>query len=160
MCTKQVIAMKTRAFPAVLCGIAVSCSAWAGDPIDPAALGNIDAMLATCREVNPGGKAAYDTLREGMLGEQPEGTLAALTQTPEYKQAYDSAREKAEAEPRDSALKGCTQLAGSLGPRVHQAARHATATSGKTTKITKTTKTTKPAKSAKSSGSAKSSTGQ
>jgi len=60
-----VIAMKTRAFPAILIGIAMSCPAWAGDPIDPTALGNIDALLATCREVNPGGKAATTHCAKG-----------------------------------------------------------------------------------------------
>jgi hypothetical protein len=121
MSNKQVIAMKTRAFPALVIGIAMSCSTWAGDPIDPAALGNLDGMLAICREANPGGKAAYDTLREGMIGEQPESVLAALMQAPEYKQAFDSAREKAAAEPRDVARKECAQLAGALAPAAHHA---------------------------------------
>jgi hypothetical protein len=126
MSNKQVIAMKTRAFPALVIGIAMSCTTWAGDPIDPVALGNFDGMLATCREANPGGKAAYDTLREGMIGEQPESVLAALMHAPEYKQAFDSAREKAAAEPRDTARKGCNQLATALGPHAHPSAKRAT----------------------------------
>jgi hypothetical protein len=114
-----VIAMKTHNFFGIGIGIAMSFSAWAEEPMDPAAVASIDAMLATCREVNPGGKAAYDILREAMVGKQPESALAALAQTPEYQQAYEAARQKAAAEPRDSARKGCIQLAATLGPGAH-----------------------------------------
>ena len=102
-------------------GTAVACSAWAADPVDPAALGSLDAMLATCRAVNPSGQAAYDTLREALVGEQPEGALETVAQTPEYKTAFDEARKKAEGESQDSARQGCVQLAAALGPRVHHA---------------------------------------
>jgi hypothetical protein len=121
---QQVIAMKTRILIGFSLGFAMSCSAWADGPLDPAALGNFDAMLASCRQVNPAGKAAYDSLRAAMIGEQPDDVVAALEQTSEYRQAYEAAHQKTEAEPRDSTLKECTNLAAALGPQVHKSAKH------------------------------------
>jgi F0F1-type ATP synthase membrane subunit c/vacuolar-type H+-ATPase subunit K len=116
--------MKTRIVIGISLGFAMSCSAWAEGPPDPAALGSIDAMLASCLQVNPAGKAVYDSLRAAMIGEQADGAVEALAQTPEYRQAYEAAHQKAAAEPRDVALKGCTNLVAALGPQVHKSGKH------------------------------------
>lgn len=113
--------MKTRILIGL--GFAMSCSAWADGPVDPTALGNFDGMLASCVQVNPPGKAAYDSLRAAMIGDQPDGVVAALEQTPEYRQAYEAAHQKAEAEPRDATLKECAHLASALGPQVHKSGK-------------------------------------
>ena len=115
--------MQTRTFLGIAIGIgfALSCPAQTAEPVDPAALGAIDAMLATCRELNPGGKAQYDMMREAMIGEQSASALAALAQTAEYQRAFEESRTKAAAEPRDSARQGCAQLAAALGPRAPHA---------------------------------------
>ncbi len=119
--SQQVITMKLRILFAI--GMAMAGSAWAADPVDPAALGSLDGMLATCHEVNPSGQAAYDALREAMIGEQPEGALEALVQTPEYQKAYAEARKKTDAASSDSARHDCAQLVAALGPRAHHVDR-------------------------------------
>jgi len=116
--------MKTRIFLGISLGFAMSWSAWADGPLDPTALGSLDAMLASCLQVNPAGKAAYDTLRAGVIGEQADGVVAALVQTPEYRQAYEATHEKTEAAPRDETVKECTHLAAALGPQVHKSGKH------------------------------------
>jgi hypothetical protein len=143
--------MKTCVFSAIVIGIALSGSAWAEDAADPAAvdppasepaaaasaaadpaaLGRIDAMLATCREANPAGKAAYDTMRKAMVGEQQAGALAATVQTPEYRQAFDSARQQAAAESKESAVTGCVQLAAILDPQAHRSTKTPKGAAGK-----------------------------
>lgn len=116
--------MKTRILIGISLGFAMSCSAWAEEPLDPAALGTFDAMLASCLQVSPAGKAAYDSLRAAMIGEQPDGAVETAAQTPEYKQAYEAAQQKAAAEPRDATLKECAHLAAALGPQVHKSSKH------------------------------------
>jgi len=66
----------------------------------------------------------YNTLREAMLGQQPDGAVEALTQTPEYRQAYEAARQKSAEEPHEKVLKECTQLAAALSPRPRHGNRH------------------------------------
>jgi hypothetical protein len=112
--------MKTRVLVGIGLCCAVSWSAWAEEPLDPAALGSFDGMLASCLQVNPAGKAAYEALRAVVIGEQTEATVSAVAQTPEYRQAYDAAHQKTDAEPREMVIKDCSNLAASLGPRVHQ----------------------------------------
>lgn len=116
--------MKTRILTGISLAIAMSCSAWADGPLDPAALGSFDAMLASCLQVNPAGKAAYNSLRATMIGEQADGAVEALAQTPEYKQAYEAAHQKAQAEPRDTVINDCASLAAALGPQVHKSGKH------------------------------------
>ena len=116
--------MKTRILIGISLGFAISCPTWAEEPLDPAALGSFDAMLASCREVNPTGKASYDSLRLLMIGEQADGVVDALAQTPEYRQAYEAAQQKAAAEPSDVKLKECANLAAALGPKVHKNGKH------------------------------------
>lgn len=112
--------MKIRIIIGVCLAIALSTASWAEEPLDPAQVGNFDGMLSVCREVNPSGNSLYNSLREAMLGQQPEGSVDALSQTPEYRGAYDAARQKSVAQPHDQVLKECTQLAAMLSPRVHQ----------------------------------------
>jgi len=116
--------MKTRILIGLGLGFAMTCAAWADGPLDPAALGSFDAMLASCLQVNPAGKPAYDSLRAAMIGEQADGVVAALEQAPAYREAYEAAHQKAEAEPRDVTLKECANLAAALGPQVHKSGKH------------------------------------
>jgi len=116
--------MKIRTIPGIGLAIALSSSSWAEQPLDPAQVGNFDGMLSVCREVNPAGSSLYNSLREAMLGEQPEGAVDALSQTPEYRGAYEAARQKSEAEPREKVLKECTELAAMLSPLAHQHKKH------------------------------------
>jgi len=51
-----------------------------------------------------------------MLGSSPNGAVEALTQTPEYRQAYEAARQKSAEEPHEKLLKECTQLAARAEP--------------------------------------------
>jgi hypothetical protein len=116
--------MKTRIIFGIGLVIAMSSSTWADGPLDPVQLGTFDGMFNVCREINPAGIPAYDTMREAMLGQQPEGAVEALKKTPEYRQAYDAARQKSADEPRDQMLKECTQLAAALTPHAQQGKRH------------------------------------
>lgn len=116
--------MKTRIIFGIGLAIALSSSTWAEAPLDPAQVGTFDGMLNVCREINPAGIPVYKTLREAMLGQQPDGAVEALTQTPEYRQAYEAARQKSTEEPREKVLKECTQLAAALSPGVRQRNRH------------------------------------
>ena len=111
--------MKTRAILGIGLSVAISWSAWAEEPIDPATLGSVDAIIATCHQVNPGGAVAYEALRKAVIGKQPESALAAIAQTPEYQQAFEVFRQKAEEEPGDSALKSCARLAAPPAPVAH-----------------------------------------
>ena len=116
--------MKTRTIFGIGLVIAMSSSTWAEAPIDPAQLGTFDGMFHVCREINPAGIPVYDTMREAMLGQQPEGAIEALTKTPEYRQAYDAARQKSAEQPRDQVLKECTQLAAALTPHAPKGKGH------------------------------------
>ena len=116
--------MQTRALLAIGIGLAIACSTWADEVPDAAQLGSFEGMLTFCSEINPPGKSAYDRLRETMIGNQPEGAVEALTQTPEYRQAYEAARQKSAAEPHEKVLKECTQLAAALSPRLRHGNRH------------------------------------
>ena len=112
--------MKTRlaiglGFAMGMCG-----AAWADGALDPTALGSIDAMVAACTQVNPGGSATYENLRAIVIGEQSETDVKAATQTPEYRDAYEAAHQKSEAEEHDAMVKQCATLGTSMGPRVHQ----------------------------------------
>lgn len=128
--------MKTRTILGLGFAAAISWSAWAEEPIDPTALGGMDAMIASCRQLDPGGASGYDALRGTMLGEHSASALAAAGQTPEYQQAFEAARKKAEAEPQDSALKSCALLASALNPRVSHGEQRTTPSPK--TKIAKT----------------------
>jgi hypothetical protein len=116
--------MKTRIIFGIGLVIAMSSSTWADGPLDPVQLGTFDGMFNVCREINPAGIQAYDTMREAMLGEQPKGAIEAVTKTPEYRQAYDAARQKSAEQPHDQVLKECTQLAAALTPHAPQGKRH------------------------------------
>jgi hypothetical protein len=116
--------MKTRVMIGIGLGLVVSCSTWAEESLDPAQLGTFDGMLNVCVKMNPGGASAYNTLRKTMIGQKSDGAIEALTQTPEYREAYEAARQKSEAEPHDKALKDCTQLAAALTPHAPQGKRH------------------------------------
>ena len=95
-------------------------AAWADGALDPSALGSIDAMVAACTQVNPGGSATYESLRAIVIGQQSEADVKAATQTPEYRDAYEAAHQKSEAEEHDAMVKQCATLGTSMGPRVHQ----------------------------------------
>jgi hypothetical protein len=115
--------MKTRIIFGIGLAIALSSSTWAEQPLDPAQVGSFDGMLNVCREINPAGISAYNKLRETLIGQQPDGAVEALIQTPEYRQAYEAARQKSADEPHEKVLKECTQLAASLNPRARQGNR-------------------------------------
>jgi hypothetical protein len=116
--------MKTRIIFGIGLVIAMSSSTWAEAPLDPVQLGTFDGMFNVCHEINPAGIQVYNTMREAMLGQQPEGAIEALTKTPEYRQAYEAARQKSAEQPRDQVLKECTQLAAALTPHAPQGKRH------------------------------------
>jgi hypothetical protein len=104
----------------MILGLGMGCAAWADGALDPTTLGSIDAIVASCAQVNPAGKAGYDSFRQTVIGEHSEADVAAATQSPEYRQAYDVAHQKTEAEEREVFMKECGTLASSMGPRVHQ----------------------------------------
>ena len=116
--------MKTRIIFGIGLAIAMSCSTWAEESLDPAQVGSFDGMLNVCREINPAGISAYNKLREALIGQQRDGAVEALTQTPEYRQAYEAARQKSADEPHEKVLKECTQLAAALTPRPRHGNRH------------------------------------
>jgi hypothetical protein len=116
--------MKTRNIFGIGLVIAMSSSTWAEAPLDPVQLGTFDGMFNVCHGINPAGTQVYNALREAVLGQQPEGAIEALTKTPEYRQAYEAARQRSAEEPHDQVLKECTQLAAALTPHARQSKRH------------------------------------
>lgn len=112
--------MKTRCLIGIGLSVGMSCAAAADEPLNLEVLGNFDAMLASCVQVNPAGKPAYDALIAVLMGSQSGTAASAARQTPEYRQAFDEARKKNDERPRDAVVSECSTLASSLGPRRHQ----------------------------------------
>src|SRR5207247_9323314 len=108
--------MKNRIILGIGLAIALSSSTWAEQPLDPAQVGTFDGMLTVCREINPAGISAYNTLRAALIGPQPEGAVEALTQTPEYRQAYAAAGQQSADQPHENVLQDCTQLPAPVTP--------------------------------------------
>lgn len=96
----------------------------AEEPIDAATLGRIDAAIAFCRQLNPGGESGYKALRASLVGELSGSAVEALTQTAEYREAYDAGSKTVAEEPRESAVKDCAKLLPARGPRKPQAHKH------------------------------------
>lgn len=112
--------MKTRFLICIGLSVGMSCTAGADEPLNLEVLGNFDAMLASCVQVNPAGKSAYDALLAALMGNQTGTAVSAARQTPEYRQAFDEARKKNDERPRDAVVSECSTLASSMGPRRHQ----------------------------------------
>jgi hypothetical protein len=95
-------------------GLVAVCalSPWAGaaQPIDAATLGNIDAAIGFCRQLNPANEATYAAFRVSVIGSLQGAALTALTETPEYRAALEAGTKELADKPHDIAAKECAAL--------------------------------------------------
>ena len=118
--------MKTRFLIGIGLSVGMSCAVGADEPpivdepLNVEVLGTFDAMLASCVQVNPAGKSAYDALQATLTGSETATDVSAARQTPEYRQAFDEARKKNDERPREAIVGECTTLVKSMAPRRHQ----------------------------------------
>jgi hypothetical protein len=116
--------LKNRILLGVALSIAVTSSVRAAAPINPGYLGALDAVLASCRNVDPNGTAAYKALKISIIGKQSDSTLDAVERTAEYQQGFSAYRAIFNSAPHDLVLKSCTGLIPRHEPRHEKDDRH------------------------------------
>ena len=100
--------MKHRVILGATLSFALALSAEAGAqapstiPIDPEALGVVDAVIQYCSNHNPSGAAGYAALRVSTFGTQSAATLLALQSTPKYKLGFKEGHVVLISAPTDS----------------------------------------------------------
>jgi len=106
--------MKTRAILSltVLTALAVAPLALAKLTMPPPALGQIEAILKFCSDVNPKAEAKYKEFAKMMVQEATEEELKKARASSEYKEAYDSITEQLGKVPKDKAVNSCTAFLG------------------------------------------------
>jgi len=113
--------MKTRAYIGLSLGFAlaltapVSASATTTTVVDPVGLGSLDAVLNHCRQLNPGGAAAYLKLKVSIFGYLSAARRAALEATTQYKKGFNAVQGVLIYAPKDWARQSCLDLASSGG---------------------------------------------
>jgi hypothetical protein len=116
--------MKTRTILGFGAACLLASLASAAESIDPATLGNFDAIVALCRQLNPGGESAYKALRASLISGLSGTAVEALMQTEEYRDALEAGGKTAAKEPRESALRDCIKLVPTRGSRQAPAHKH------------------------------------
>jgi hypothetical protein len=104
--------------------VAATSLASAAEPGYAGTLGNFDAIVASCTQLNPAGESAYKAMRASLVGDMSSAELEALMQTPEYREALESSNKSIAAESKDVALKDCIKLMPSHGARQPKPHKH------------------------------------
>ena len=79
-------------------------------PVNPTALGSVDAVITFCGQLNPSGASAYQSLRDSLIGKPSEDAREAAVKTPAYQQAFNEISGVLKSAPKDWAVKACTDI--------------------------------------------------
>lgn len=106
-----------KMYPIILAmglAVAFSSSAQQKPVADGNTLGRADAILNFCGKINPQGQQKYSEVRKTMTAGLSEEAIHELEQSPEYREAYDSAHAALNDVPQDSAAQTCANAVQSL----------------------------------------------
>lgn len=103
--------LKTRIVLGLGFGLIAAIAVRAEESIDPVTLGNLDAVIAFCGEINPAGAPSYAALKKTVVGSEAAEAVEAVTQKPEYHEAYEATRKNATGQSHEAALNSCQSLA-------------------------------------------------
>ncbi|HWW03790.1 hypothetical protein [Collimonas sp.] len=93
---------------ASLCALtSFSLALAAESSLDDAALGQMEAVVAHCGQINPADSARYQELLKPVIGDASAEDLAAARKTEVYKQAHDSIAEQLADAKKEEALAAC-----------------------------------------------------
>jgi hypothetical protein len=98
--------MKKRAVAALFAALTLSTSASA-DATSNAAMGQVDAILSYCSEVNPANAFGYQAFRRSLVKSFGAGSFEAASHTSQYQVAFSTTSKILAQVPRAYGLQAC-----------------------------------------------------
>jgi hypothetical protein len=104
---KELMKIRSTLPLAVVTALAVAPLAMAKLSMPPQALGQMEATLKFCSNVNPKAEANYKELGKMLVKDATEEELTKARASSAYKESYDSITERLGKAPKDKALESC-----------------------------------------------------
>jgi hypothetical protein len=106
------MSVKIFVFVCLSAALAMTQLAAAGEPPAPGALGQLEGILDTCSNASPKSAADDKKQREKLTSGVAEKDLVKIRKSQEYKQAYDSIRERVDQASSDEVNEACHLILG------------------------------------------------
>ncbi|WP_211462944.1 hypothetical protein [Collimonas silvisoli] len=87
--------------------VALPLAVTAEPPVDEAALGEMEAIVARCGQVNPTDSAKYKELLTPLISDMPDADIEAARRTEAYRQAYEAISEQLRKATKDEVVAAC-----------------------------------------------------